>query len=92
MHEATCAGRAGGWFGPTSGARFQCGPTSQGVSVTIANGCEPAGGCISMSGEKPIGMEGRCGDLPMAEAEGGGATRDHENGLEGTCLFGFLMV
>ena len=92
MHEATCAGRAGGRFGPPLGPIQQCGPTSQGVSVTSANGCEPVRGCISMSGRKPMGVEGRCGDLPMAEAGRGGAARSHGNGLEGTCLFRFFLT
>ena len=82
MHEATCAGRAGGRFGPPLGPIQQCGPAPQGVSVTFANGCEPARGCISMSDRRLMGMEGRCGDLPMAEAGRGGATRDEEGPWE----------
>ena len=44
-----------------------------------------------MSGRELVGVEGRCGDLPMAEAGRKGAARDPGNGLEDTCLFGFFQ-
>ena len=73
--EQSVQGRAGASRavcseGQSRRSEFQCSAPRAGGTGVDANGADPFRNRVGRYVRRPVGMEGRCGDLPMAGAGG----------------------